>query len=290
MLQRLKPYLAHVAVFAFCLTIGYGISQIEPRKKVAKVLPTSAAEFVTTSAMVVLPDMLSGGSGVILRSSEQESVVLTNKHVCEVIQGGGMVVTMGQSYKITHYKLYPKHDLCLIKVASDLKITTVVADKDAKLYTHAYVSGHPALLPHVLTEGYFSNKKKIDILVDIKPCSDEEFEQNSIVCLFMGGIPVIKSFDGQLVTATIMPGSSGSGVFNEAGEISGLIFAGSSQGLSYGFMIPLSFIKDFLANEAQYKWRVPKKGSMQKFLSSHITKKIFIGCISNKLYSEYCNE
>jgi hypothetical protein len=46
-----------------------------------------------------------------------------------------------------------------------------------------------------------------------------------------------------------MPGSSGSGVFNEAGEISGLVFAGSAQGLSYGFIVPLESVKDFITKE-----------------------------------------
>jgi V8-like Glu-specific endopeptidase len=43
---------------------------------------------------------------------------------------------------------------------------------------------------------------------------------------FVGGIPDIMQYDSTLVTATIMPGSSGSGVYNENKELAGVVFAG----------------------------------------------------------------
>lgn len=289
MFQKIKPYLGHIVVLATLVCIG-GTLFHSSKRALKDVRPKNAAEFAQTSAMITINDKNSGGSGVILSSSEKESLILTNKHVCEVIQGTGLVTTSGKDYKIKQFKVYKKHDLCLIKIEANLKVNTVVATQDPPLYSHAYVSGHPSLLPHVLTDGYFSDKKQIEIMTDIRPCKDEEFETNAMQCIFMGGIPVIKKFDSQLVTATIMPGSSGSGVFNEQGEISGLIFAGSAQGLSYGFIVPLSYIQDFLKNESQYKWRKPYVGSNQKFFIKALGRKIMIGCRSNKLYSESCEK
>lgn len=288
MSTRIKKYAGHLIVAAMLLGAGYSVYNASKSRGVVR--PQNASEFAQTSAMITVKDESSGGSGVILKSGEKESIILTNKHVCEVIQGGGVVNTSGKKYKITAFKIYKKHDLCMVKVAANLKITTVVAEKQPKLYSHVFVSGHPSLLPHVLTEGYFSNFKTVSILVDVKKCTEDNFKEDPMSCMFLGGIPIIRDFESQLVTATIMPGSSGSGVFNEAGEISGLVFAGSAQGLSYGFIVPLKSVQDFIANEAKYKWRKPYVGANANFLVKLIDKKIQIGCQSNKLYSDSCGQ
>lgn len=287
MFQKLKPYTGHIIALAVMVALGFTLAK---RVSDESVRPNNVNEFVETSAMVAVPNKLSGGSGVILSSNEKESIVLTNKHVCEVIQSGGVISTSGKDYKIAAFKVYKLHDLCMVKVLANLKVNTVVAKSEAPLYSHAYVSGHPSLLPHIVTEGYISNKKKVDILVDIKECSKDDLASNPMECLFGGGIPVIKKFDAQLVTATIMPGSSGSAVFNEDGEIAGLIFAGSAQGLSYGFFVPLKSIQDFIQNQDKYKWRKPYSGADHKFFTKVISKKITIACKSNKLYSEFCKD
>jgi len=53
-----------------------------------------------------------------------------------------------------------------------------------------------------------------------------------------------------LVTATIMPGSSGSGVFNEDMELSGLAFAGSGD-LGYAWTVPYEDMMYFLNKELE---------------------------------------
>lgn len=285
MMQTLKKYAGHV--IAIALVAGVGFTMVKKGQQDAnKTRPKNANEFAQTSAMIVIASEESGGSGVILSSNEKESTILTNKHVCQVIQGGGLVLTSGKKYKIASYKIYSKHDICMVKVLANLGVNTVVAEKELPLYTHAYVSGHPSLLPHVLSEGYFSSHRDIEVLVDVRDCTDEDIINNAMACLFMGGVPVIKKFEGQLVTATIMPGSSGSGVFNEDGEIAGLIFAGSSQGLSYGFMVPLKPLRDFLANQDKYKWRKPSAGSNSKFFTKTASK-IQKGC-RESLLTEFC--
>ncbi len=289
MIKKVLKYTGHIALFAIVAGLGYSLYNTSTER--ASVRPINAKEFAQTSAMILLKDKSSGGSGVILKSSEKESIILTNKHVCEIIQGGGLVNTMNKNYRIVSFKIYKKHDLCMVKVAADLGITTVVAQKPPDLYSHVFVSGHPSLLPHVLTRGYFSNFMTVSILVDVKKCTEDDFKKNPLGCIFMGGIPVVKDFKSQLVTATIMPGSSGSGVFNEAGEISGLVFAGSAQGLSYGFIVPLEFVQDFITNESKYKWRKPSAGANAKFLVKLIDEKIAVACLSQtKLYSDYCGE
>lgn len=291
MTTKTKAYLGYAVGFTVALASTLYIGHTNSKTRLM-MKPKNAAEFAQTSVMVVMNNEASGGSGVILQSKENESVILTNKHVCEVIQGGGLVKTQTKKYRVYKYKLYGKHDLCMIKVKANLGVETIIATQKPVLYSHVWVSGHPNLLPHVLTEGYFSDYKTIDVMVGMKACDGKETSEEEVMsCLFYGAKPIVKRFKSQLVTATIMPGSSGSGVFDENGEIAGLVFAGSSQGLSYGFIVPLAYVRDFVLNESRYRWRTPFSGSKGQFFNKTMKTKIQMICHSYKsFFSDECRE
>lgn len=214
--------------------------------------PTNPEEFSKTSVMITSLKQNTGGSGVILKSTQFESTVLTNKHVCRLIEQGGLVIHDDQPIVIHHYKKYPYHDLCLVNVRRNLGVTTKISDMETKNFTKAFISGHPALLPHVLTSGNFSKHMVVQLVVGVQKCTQRDPDPS---CLVFGAKPVLQSFDSQLVTGTILPGSSGSAVFNEKGEIAGIVFAGRSDGLSYAFIVPHSYIVDFLEREKVIPWR-----------------------------------
>lgn len=226
--------------------------------------PTSAKEFARTSVRILNSEMNSGGSGVILNSTAFGSTVLTNKHVCRLIETGGYVVRGETSYMIDSYKKYGKHDLCLVSVIYDFGITTKVAASRPKDFSKAYVSGHPGLMPSVLTTGYFSGREIVSLIVGFKECDKNTPDEYILYCIFMGGIPMIQRFHSQLVTATILPGSSGSAVFNEDREIAGLVFAGNGEGLMYAYIVPHEYVVDFLENQDRYKWAKAGKGHNYK--------------------------
>lgn len=213
--------------------------------------PKLDAQLAKTTVMVTRLDGRSGGSGVILQSSKNGSDILTNMHVCEVVKNGGKLTTDTQSANVSSYQASKVHDLCLIHTTTDLGVSTVVASQPAVPYSEAVVSGHPSLYPTLITRGMFSQRVTIPIMYGVRECTEQEWgSELGLVCLFMGGIPVIKIFEAQVISPTIMPGSSGSAVFNAAGEISGLVFAGAGD-LSYGFIVPLEYINNFLNNELQ---------------------------------------
>ena len=54
----------------------------------------------------------------------------------------------------------------------------------------------------------------------------------------------VRTLDSQPVTASIYPGNSGSPVFNKYGNVVGVAFA--SNEFSRGYIIPLSFVVNFL--------------------------------------------
>lgn len=212
--------------------------------------PISNAELSRTSVKVVRSDGRSGGTGVILRSSAYESKILTNNHVCQVIKNGGSVISDTVTTAVTGYQGSRLHDLCLITVARNLGINTEIASSAPEANSDAAISGHPRLYPNIITRGNFSGREIIQVMLGIKPCSKEEADdaQTGPYCLFMGGLPIVRKFEAQVVGATIQPGSSGSAVFNSKGEISALVFAGAGD-LGYAFTVPYESIATFLNQE-----------------------------------------
>lgn len=194
-----------------------------------------------------------GGTGIVLRSSSTSSLVLTNAHVCGVVENGGIVSGKAGTFLVSGYKKSEQHDLCLIKVSANLGYNTIVASRPPNLYyERASISGHPALYPNVISKGKFSGKDIITILVGVRPCTpeDEQDPNKAMVCMFLGGIPIVKQFQSTLVSATIMPGSSGSGVYNSENELSGVAFAGQGS-LGYAWTVPYEDMRNFLDNEQQ---------------------------------------
>lgn len=244
-----------------CLLAGVGLILTAGcgSVKVGKLAPQTNAEFGKTSVSITLENKRSGGSGVILRSTATESFVLTNKHVCNLIQNGGVVNNDQGTFPISSYKAYPRHDLCIVRVMTNLHVNTKLAENPPSEFDEMIISGHPALLPTLITKGHFAKHIIIDLMVDTVPCTGEETDEDTMYCTFLGMKPVIQSFDSQVTSGLIMPGSSGSGVFNSKGEVSGLVFAGPGQGLGFGFIVPYEYVADFLKNANQYNWVRPSK-------------------------------
>lgn len=206
-----------------------------------------------STVMVTRNDGRSGGTGVILNSHNSFSEILTNGHVCEVVKNGGLVTTTkGESHSVTGYKASNEHDLCMISVSANLQTQTNLASNSPNPYEHAYVSGHPHLYPNVVTEGHFSGEKIIEVMMGFKDCTEQDYADpgKAVVCGALGKLPQIKRFETQLVTATIMPGSSGSGVYNSNKLLSGLVFAGAGD-LSYAFIVPYNYVYNFVNDESK---------------------------------------
>jgi S1-C subfamily serine protease len=208
---------------------------------------------VTTSTVMITSIRGGGGSGVIISSSPSESLVLTNSHVCEGLANGGVVTTtQNTKHIVVSYKTSNVHDLCLLKVAANLPGKVTVATKAPTMYELATVSGHPNLMPNVVTTGHFSGHQIINVFVGVRGCTKDELKDPELVfvCFFFGGMPVIRTYEAVLVTATTMPGSSGSAVYNANKELSAIVFAGSGE-LSYAYSVPYQYVKNFLTEEAK---------------------------------------
>lgn len=287
-LNSLVAFVERVLGLGVKLLIGVGVVGIA---LLAIILASKLEKPNITSPTVMITNLKgnSGGSGVVISKSQRQSQVLTNAHVCEILETGGIVTTTGgDSHTVSEYKVSEQHDLCLITVNADLKFVAPVARRSPKMYEEATISGHPKLLPNVVATGHFSGNKVINVLVKWRECTEEDFEddETALACLFFDGkLPIVRSYETVLVTAMIMPGSSGSAVYNSDLEISGLVFAGSGE-MSYAYIVPLEFIQNFLEKEVNtlpslkpnYDVDVSKSNRKEKKKRSITTKSLIKKC------------
>lgn len=249
--SKLKYLFAGFLVLAGCALMGVGHSNKQ------MMIPKNEKDYAKTAVMITSNNMRSGGTGVILSSRPGASFILTNKHVCQLVQVGGKVITDDNKvYNVDSYRVYKKHDLCLVTVFKDLGVNIRVAEKAPEIYSASIVVGHPALLPTIITPGHFSQWRTISLIVDMKECDGTETGDEAIMCVFTGGKPVVKEYSAQATSSLIMPGSSGSAVYNDKGELGGLIFAGT-EGIGYGYLVPWEYIHDFLKHLSQYPAETP---------------------------------
>lgn len=183
----------------------------------------------------------SGGSGTIIKSTPHLSYVLTNAHVCRAIEAGGLVETVThETYFVTSTVIAEHHDLCLITLNADLHTNTTLSRYAPPVGAKVFVVGHPHLLPVIITEGYFSDKLIVQVAEPESNCDD--------LTKALGFCFTLKTFESQVISATIQPGSSGSGVFNANGELSGVVFAGAGD-FGYGLIVPLEYVYDFMLGQ-----------------------------------------
>jgi len=265
-MSTFKKYLLHAAVFLAAYSVGHYFSN-----------PTDIHQ---NSVMIVTKAENSGGTGIVYRSSSQGSYILTNRHVCQAIKNGGLVKTDTEKFQVQSTLESEVSDLCLVYVHSNLDTNTKVAPFAPKAFSEEKVSGHPSLMPTIITTGHFSGRQILSVMNGTRPCTDADLQDpiNSIYCQFFGIVPIIKSYDSQLVSSTIMPGSSGSGVYNKKNELSGVVFAGHGE-FGYGWIVPHDQVVQFLEKEVYTgKWTVldqtlnqtaaPEKTSMQEMLKN----------------------
>lgn len=214
------------------------------------------------TVMVTRMDEQSGGSGSVIFTSTSKSIVLTNSHVCNVLNKTGGVVKKedGTKFMISGYHKSEFHDLCAVYVAADLGVKVDLAKEAPVRFSEATITGHPALLPNVINKGNFGERKIIEIMTGIRPCDEKDIksEQDALYCFVLGGIPIITSYESIVVSALIMGGSSGSAVLNDKGELAGVVFAGQSGGLSYAFIVPYEYVAIFIKEELTVPFKITK--------------------------------
>lgn len=237
--------------------------------------PKTVKELKEVTAQISNPAMSSGGSGSVIQADLNGSVILTNQHVCEATEPGWIVTVNGSQSRINKIKFFDKHDLCLVHVSKNFGKTVKLSRRIPNATEKSVVSGHPLMMPQIVTEGHFSDEIEIEVMVDVRACTPEEEKQYGFECMF--GMPVTKLYKSQLTSNLIQPGNSGSAVFNEKGEVAGVIFAGAGE-IGFAFIVPAIYVTYFVVNSSSYPWeKLKTRKQRQKEESQEKVKTFCIG-------------
>jgi S1-C subfamily serine protease len=174
------------------------------------------------------------GSGFILN---KEGLILTNFHVIENGQRGGVEVTL---YDKHHYKAtvvtYDKgHDLALLKIDAPNLVPVTLAETSTGLMVgqRVYAIGNPFGLSGTMTRGIISAIRSVKSPENGNPIED-----------------AIQT------DASVNPGNSGGPLLNSRGEVIGITTMiasnGADQSSGIGFAIPVNTAKAVLDDFAKY--------------------------------------
>lgn len=181
-------------------------------------------ETVTTDSQMQQYVTNGAGSGVIVSS---DGYIVTNNHVIDGASKITVRLKSGTTYDATLIGTDSKTDVALLKIKATGLTTAVLGDSDGlKVGDTAIAIGNPlGQLGGTVTEGIISALDR-ELVIDGKTMTLLQTD------------------------AAINPGNSGGGLFNDKGELIGIVVAKSSgsdvEGL--GFAIPINNAKD-VANE-----------------------------------------
>ncbi len=193
----------------------------------------------------------SGGTGFHVKAPSGQVYIVSNRHICDGAEGGKLdvwVPAYGRAIPRNIIYMAPDTDLCLIEAAPGA--TGLTLSKEEHLKDRLYTIGHPFLNPPTLSEGYVVGRTVFEMGTEIQTKEECEAKENHAwkkIQTFFGESEMCMEFiDAVDTTIPTFPGNSGSPVFNDDGEVEGVIFA-SDRRTNRGGYIPLNKVHEFLS-------------------------------------------
>lgn len=160
-----------------------------------------------------------GGTGFEILSPSGRKYTLTNRHICDA--GATLAQLPGRSLPLRVIEIYRDADLCLLAGIKDIPAAEL-ADAEPAPGEPVSIYGFGELLPLTKTVGEYVGS------------------MNNLMVLLMFG------FQSGYVTATILPGNSGSPVFNSSDKVIGVAFASGDSIAWRALIVQWIDIKKFL--------------------------------------------
>lgn len=191
-----------------------------------------------------------GGTGFYVKAPSNNTVILTNAHVCGVAKDGIVYVQDESMDRAIPKKVLEQSgvtDLCVIE--GDNSKSGLTLGSKPQMQERIYIIGHPRLLPNTLSEGDIITQMEIEVLDHVIEDSKDKCDlpKNTRKKVRMW----IFEFEACLVhlqayatNAIVQPGNSGSPVVNKYGNLVGVLFAGDSA--NWGYTVIYEDIINFL--------------------------------------------
>ena len=196
-----------------------------------------------------------GGTGFHVQAKSGETFLITNSHICDRSTDGQLNV----QHPDNNQRAIPRRilensattDLCLVEPLPGIVGLRLGSSLTVGQLVQSY--GHPGLRPLTQAKGSVVSREKIEILydwinsdADRAACSKPKNKIEMVQTIFGIGEACLLVIDAVDTTVRTFPGSSGSPLVNEAGNVVGVIFA-SSNSTNNGCAVPLDALKQFLS-------------------------------------------
>lgn len=211
-----------------------GLSGTEVASMISPSVVSIMTEQVKTNQFWFGYQIASGaGSGVII---SEDGYILTCAHVISDADTITVTTAAGEEYPAEVTGSYTDGDIAVIKIDGQNLQAAVLGDSDqVRLAETVYAVGNPGgTLSGSVTDGIISSTDRT-ITVSVE---EQQPAQNP----FTGGMTKIITLNVFQMSAAVSPGNSGGGLFNDRGELIGIVNAKSTgesqEGL--GFAIPVN--------------------------------------------------
>jgi S1-C subfamily serine protease len=165
-------------------------------------------------------ELLSTGSGFIINAN---GTIVTNFHLIDGGSYAKVIIEGGIEYEVENVLNYNKEqDIAILKLknASNLPIVAL------------------------------GDSSKVEVADDVVSIGNPEGLSNTVSMGIISGLnrDMGRTYKDIQTSTSIAPGSSGGALFNNAGEVIGITYAGYDTAGDLGFVIPINEVKDLLTN------------------------------------------
>lgn len=243
-----------VTILVLSTLIVLNFSSLSPKQ-----LYHSAIRKYVGSRVVILTEGKGGGSGFHATGASGTTYIVTNTHVCNIVDESGIITVIdftGTKHKRKVLKRHKNHDLCLVEGLPGFSGLSV--SNSSFLGQIVNLVGHPALRPLSISEGEVVGTKRIALIIgkDIPDhmCFGDQIDLTkskdlgALIFALLNGTTTIcvgRALRSTMFHGITYGGNSGSPVVNSWGTVVGVLFASGGH-LTDAYLVPGDILEKFL--------------------------------------------